>query len=364
MKKKNNYVSCETLKKIHSRYIILIGQRANGKSFSVKEYVIKNGLKGEQFGYIRRYKEECKGYMFESYFADILCDDDGVNHLEQWSDGKYNTIVVYRSGVYFGKMTEDNKIERGEQFGYMFGLSWATHYKSLSFPNITTLVYEEFITDGLFLPNEVRVFMNLVSTIFRTRKGRVFMVGNTLSRINPYFREWQLKGIAKQKENSIELYNYKYKDEDKKEHTESIAVYMTPSLNNNSGMFFGNNAKTITSTTWETDEFPHLEKNIDDYEIVYNMVVEYDDNKFLLQLLKDVSSYVWFCSPKTSEIQKNTRVISNQFYMSPYATMSFKPLTENESLIFSWLKDDRIVYSDNLCGTEFKQCYKMLRVFR
>ena len=41
MKKKNRYVQRETLTKIKARYIILLGQRSNGKSWSVKEDVIK-----------------------------------------------------------------------------------------------------------------------------------------------------------------------------------------------------------------------------------------------------------------------------------------------------------------------------------
>lgn len=366
-KSKNRYVSRDTLKKINARYVILLGQRSNGKSFSVKELVIKNALEnGEEFAYIRRNKEDCKQYMVEEYFSDIVCDSEGVRHLEKWSNGKYNSITVHQQGIYFANVDENGKVTRGQQFGRMFGLSWATHYKSLSFPNITTAIYEEFITDstGAFLPNEVKVFMNLISTIFRERKGTVYLVGNTLSRINPFFKEFNLKGIPKQRENSVEYYHYKYHDEKGKEHLERIAVYMTHSTNNNSGMFFGNSAKTITSTVWETDEFPHLEGSINDYEKLYTVVFEFDNNKFLLEFLKnDRGGYVWFVSPKSSEIQKGSRVVSNQLRLDPYSTTLFKGLTEMEDKIFNYLKTDKIVYSDNLTATEFKQCYSMIRKF-
>lgn len=364
MKKKINYVKRETLNKIKARYIILMGQRSNGKSFSVKQDVIMNALEtGEEFAYIRRYKEDCKQYMVEEYFSDILCDLDGKNHLEEWSSGKYNTILVRNQVIYFAKMDDDGKITKGAPFGRMFGLSWATHYKSLSFPKITSAVYEEFITDGAYLPNEVRIFMNLISTIFRDRAGRVYLIGNNISRITPFFKEWGLqKMISKMKENTIEYLNYNYRDENGNEKSDKLAVYMTHSRNTNSGMFFGHAAKTITSTTWETDEYPHLDGSIDDYDEVYNLVFEYDNNKFFLQFLKDESgNYVWFISPKTTEIQKGTRVVSNQFRMDSYSTTMFKGLTEMEDKIFSLLKMDKIVYSDNLTATEFKQCYGMLR---
>lgn len=366
-KSKNRYVSRETLKRIDARYVVLLGQRSNGKSFAVKELVIKNALeKGEEFAYIRRNKEDCKQYMVEEYFSDIICDSDGVRHLEEWSKGKYNAISVYQQGIYFANIDENGKVTRGQQLGRMFGLSWATHYKSLSFPNITTAVYEEFIIDttGTFLQNEVKVFMNLISTIFRERKGTVYLVGNTLSRINPFFKEFNLKGIPKQKENSVEFYHYKYKDERGKEHIERIAVYLTHSTNNNSGMFFGNSAKAITSTVWETDEYPHLIGERDEYENIYTVVFEYDNNKFLMEFLKNQhGEYVWYVTPKTSDIQKGTRVISNQFRMDRYSTTLFKGLNDMEEKIFSFLKTDKIVFLDNLTATEFKQCYSMIRKF-
>ena len=364
MKRKSKYVQRDTLNKIKARYIILLGQRSNGKSFAVKEDVIKSALdNGEEFAYIRRYKEDCKQYMVEEYFSDILCDSEGVNHLSEWSKGKYNTIVVHQQVIYCATLNEeDGKITKGAPFGRMFGLSWATHYKSLSFPKITKAVYEEFVTDSVYIPNEVRTFMNLISTIFRERQGKVYLVGNTISRINPFFKEWGLKGINKQKENSIEYYSYKYRDENQHEKIDRLAVYLTHSTNTNSGMFFGNVAKSITSTVWESDEYPHLDGSIDDYEEIYKLVFEYDNNKFLLRFLKDNNSnYVWFISPKTSEIQKGTRVISNLFRMDSYSTSMFKGLNDMEDKIFSYLKMDKIVYSDNLTATEFKQCYSMIK---
>ena len=363
MKKKNRYVQRETLTKIKARYIILLGQRSNGKSWSVKEDVIKNALyNNEEFAYIRRYKEDCKQYMVEEYFADILSDSEGHNHLDEWSKGEYNTIAIRNQVIHFAKMDDEGKLHVGRPFGRMFGLSWATHYKSLSFPKITTAVYEEFVTDSVYLSNEVRIFMNLISTIFRERAGRVYLVGNTISRINPFFKEWGLKGVNKQKENSIEYYSYKYKDENGHEKIDRLAVYLTHSTNNNSGMFFGNIAKSITSTVWESDEFPHLEGDINDYDEVYKLVFEYDNNKFFLQFLKaDSGDYVWFVSPKTTEIQKGTRVVSNQFRMDSYSTSMFKGLNEMEDKIFNYLKMDKIVYSDNLTATEFKQCYSMTK---
>ena len=367
--KLNEYVSRDTLHQIDARYIIMIGGRNNGKSFATKEDVIRNALDhGEEFAYIRRYKEDCKQYMVNEYFSDILCDMNGVNHLMEWSGGRYNTIVTYNQGIYFASMEEESgKVVRGQRFGRMFGLSWATHYKSLSYPQITTAVYEEFITDGEYLRagagiSEPKIFMNLISTIFRDRKGRVYLVGNTVSRINPYFKEWQLKGIPKQQPNSIEYYSYKYKDSSGKESISRIACYMTHSREKNSGMFFGNAAKTITTTVWETEEADTLTVDKKACNTLYEMVMKYDDNMFLLEFMELPDGVVtWYVSPKTTPIKPDTRVVSNELILSDLATRSFKGLTEQEQKIFNYLKDDRVIFSDNLTATEFKQCYSMVR---
>lgn len=366
--KLNEYVSRETLHKIDARYIILIGGRNNGKSFATKEEVIRNALdKGEEFAYIRRYKEDCKQYMVTEYFSDIICDKDGNNHLMEWSGGKYNTVVTYNQGIYFGFLDEETgKVEKGQRFGRMFGLSWATHYKSLSFPQITTAVYEEFITEGEYLKagpiSEPKIFMNLISTIFRDRKGKVFLVGNTVSRINPFFKEWQLKGVPKQQPNSIEYYSYKYKSENGKEELARIACYMTHSREKNSGMFFGNAAKTITETVWETEESDTLTVDKRKCNVIHNVVMKYDDNMFLMEFLELPDGVVaWYVSPKTTPIKPDTRVVSNELILSELATRSFIGLSEKEAQIFKYLKDDRVLFSDNLTATEFKQCYGMMR---
>ena len=363
-KQKNNYVKRDFINKIDAQYIVILGQRSNGKSFAVKEEIIKNALeRGEEFAYIRRYKEDCKQYMIEEYFTDIICDKNGVRHLEEWSKGKYNYISAYQQGIYFANISEDGKVTRGQKLGRMFALSWDRHYKSLSFPRITSAVYEEFVTDGAFLENEVKRFMHLISTIFRESKARVYLVGNSISRINPFFSEWQLLNIPKQKINSVDMYYHKYKDDNDEEQQVKIAVYLTHSTNINSGMFFGNSAKAITSSVWDTDEQPHLKGKRSDYELLYTMVFLYDRTAFLLELLehKETGFIIWFVSPKNTPLQKNTRVISNKLINDTLATIGFIPLSDQERKVLKLLADDRVCYADNLTGTEFKQCYNMMR---
>ena len=354
---KQRFVKRSTIEHIQADYIILLGQRSNGKSFAVKESVLIDAYKNKnEFGYLRRYDEDTKDYMIVEYFNDFVPDK-----ILEITNGEFDSISVYRKAIYFSCTDPDtNKPVRMQKIGNVFSLATYERYKSRMFPNITTLIFEEFITDNYYLPQEHKKLFNLVSSIARLRKIKVYCIGNTISRVCPYFSNWQLVNIPKQKMGTVEL--YKVKDTDTNT-TVTIAVYLTDTMRFNSGMFFGNSAKSIVSGMWETDEHPQMNGKKDDYEVIYTMVFVYETNMFLCEFLqskKDFNNYTWFISPKNTPIQKDTRIIANKYIFNPLATIGFKPLNRKEQIIFQYLRDKKICYSDNLTGTEFLQCYKMV----
>lgn len=356
--KKPKYVKRRTVEQIDADYIILLGQRSNGKSFAVKESVLIDAYQNDNhFGYLRRYDEDTKDYMCIEYFNDFIPDK-----LLEITNGEYDNIMVYRKGIFFAVTEPDTgKLIRGKQIGNVFSLATYERYKSRMFPKITTLIYEEFITDGYYLPSESKKLFSLVSSIARLRKIKVYCIGNTISRICPYFNEWQLVNIPKQKIGTIEMYTVKDTDTNT---DVKIAVYLTDTMRFNSGMFFGNSAKSIVSGMWETDEHPHIIGKKEDYNTIYTLVFLYDKNMFLCEFLqskKEPNNFTWFISPKNTPIQDNTRIVSNKYIFNPLATVGFTPLNANENKIFSYIRNKKICFSDNLTGTEFYQCLKMLR---
>lgn len=359
--KKTDYVKAKTLEKIQGDIILILGERSNGKSFAVKELLIKRAYKNdEQFGYLRRYNEDTKDYLVTEYFSDVIRNKNGHEYIKEWTNGEYTTVTAYRKSIYFANYDEENdKMVRGKKIGRMFGLSASEHYKSLAFPEIKSIVYEEFITNSYYLPDEPKLMLNFMSTVFRHEKGHVYCIGNKVSRINPYFGEWELTHIPKQKINTIDT--YRVKDEDGNE--TRIAVYMTHTMKVNSGMFFGNAAKAITGGEWDTNEQPHLYGHRDDYNLIYTMVFKYDRTTFLCEFLQhkvNTNDFTWYITPKTSPIQKNTRVVANSYNVNYLCTVGFVPLSNNENVIFNYMKIGKVAFLDNLTGTEFKQCYNMM----
>lgn len=178
---------------------IILGNRGGGKTFGAKELCIDNFIKkGEQFGYIRRYKDDLKEPM-QQFFKDI---EYKYPNYEFKTDNKYLYIRL--------KTENDNEKWTDKDIaGYGFILSTANNKKSISYPRITTLVYDEFLLDKgnqRFLPNEPVALLNLYETIARpgTPHPRVvlFMLANALTITNPYFLYWDLKMPTKKDKNN------------------------------------------------------------------------------------------------------------------------------------------------------------------
>lgn len=346
MNKKKNYVQASRLGKIvnNANYIICLGERSNGKSFAVKEYILRKCYEEKcEFTYLRRFELDAKDSVAIHYFGD--------SPISAITNGEYSTIDVYRKTIYFANVNEETgKIVRGQKIGYVHALSGAEHIKSLSFPKVKYIDYEELVSmDGNYLYDEPNKLQHYISTVFRHRTdGKVFMIGNLISRICPFYREWGLEqGLKRQKMGEVKYYKI---DET------VIAVFLTDSLNYNSGMFFGNIANNITKGMYETKTVPHLPKPKFRYKTIYQFVLQYNEFKFLCELLQDSengNNITWYVQPKTTDIQKKTRVISNQYNIDPWYRMNFKDLTAKETEIMKMLFNEQVCYSDNLTGTEF-----------
>lgn len=146
----------------------ILSPRGNGKSYGGKERVIKNFLKkGHQFMYVRRYKDELKDV--DKFFDDIK---------EKFSNVDFKIK---------GKIALIND----EVAGYFVSLSTSQKLKSVPYPNVTTILFDEFIVDKghlRYLTNEVEVFLDLFETVARKRDNvRAIFLANNVSRVNPYF---------------------------------------------------------------------------------------------------------------------------------------------------------------------------------
>lgn len=152
----------------------VIGARGCGKTYGAKKTVIRNFLRrGEQFVYLRRYETEMPSAEMRNFFDDIA---------HEFPEANFNT--------YRGLFRINNEIA-----GWYFPLSKATMLKSIPFPNVSLIIFDEFIIEvGIYryLPNEVRTFLECYSTISRDRDVPVLFMSNAITLTNPYFLYFKL----------------------------------------------------------------------------------------------------------------------------------------------------------------------------
>ena len=349
-RKKINYVSSKKVMSMSARFNIILGAWANGKSYAVKTGCVEACYKSKnKLALIRRLDKEDTDANAENYFLDCP--------VETITGGEYDGIVCYRKILYFAKYNNDTaKWERGQVLGRRFSLYESYQTKSGVFQNFDFAVFEEFVTLDRYLNKEVYRLMRLISTISRNDAIRVYMVGNTITPLCPYYREFQIHP-EKQKPGTIDKYTMHNPETNE---DVSIWVYMTEPLNKKNGMFFGNIAKEADGGAFHTETHAHGEfDDIIECDILHTVVFVYEGYKFLARFIRDPkNNHYWYVEPKTSEIQKNTRTVGQLQSMSKYHTKQLDPINANERALFDYLKIGKIAYSDNLTGTLFLQALK------
>lgn len=343
---KQKYYRLTNMDKIDAQYKILLGENSNGKSYAVKERVVIDAYKnGVKFVYMRRYELESKPKMIEQYFSD--CPVYAI------TGGEYSIISCWQGQIYLANM-ENNKVVRGVAIGWYVYLSGYEHFKSMPYPNVGNVIFEEFVTLRMYLDNEPSLLQMFISIIARRRKITVYMVANTISRVCPYFVEWELRNVPKQKQGTIDIYEHDTDNfyENGEKVVIKIAVEFCENSGKNSKMFFGKVAETITGGVWKSEEQPHLENDLREYNVLYELVLSHMGFSFVIQLINNSDgATMLYCYPYTYK-RRIDRVITKVVSESPFVTNNFND-SKAEVLIRKLLSQKKIFFSDNMTGTDF-----------
>lgn len=345
------YYDISEMLKTKAEYMMLLGQRSNGKSYQVKKTVLEDFYyNGTKFIYLRRWKADIKQKEVSTYFDDIP--------ISKFTNREYNSVKAMNGFIYLCKI-EDGVIVEKLEMGRYCALNEYERYKSQVFMNYKNIVYEEFITDSIYLNDEPKLLQQFVSTVARLDKIRVFLIGNTLTRVCPYFHEWCLENVLKQKQGTIEIYKYHMEDNVEVK----IAVEYCANTNNKNTMFFGQAAKQIVTGEWDVKEVPKLPKQLYEYEKIYEVMVVYQAFKFVLELLVESKEggIIVFVYPYTDK-RKIQRVITDEFSDKPYVSKKLDIDKKPELLMLKALRMDKVCYSDNLTGSDFSKVIEKLKM--
>ena len=348
--KKITHYNMDNIDNEGADFNLIYGERSNGKSYQVKhkKAVIKYLETGKRFILMRRWKEEITTEKIESYFNDV--------DVAKLTNDRYNCITIYRKVLYLAKYDmELGTTKRGEKIGYVVALSTEQNYAGGSYLDVEDIIFEEFMSRSTYIPNEPSKLMNFYCTVDRKRgTTRVWLVGNTISRVCPYIEEWGLhKLISSQKQGTIEVIERTSQDDD----VVKIAIEYCKSTGVSSHTI-GSHAAMLNDGSWQTDAQPHLPKSINEYEVRYRIGFAYKGFKFLGDFLTDSEANVWYIYPYDGEFKKNLVVISDEIKPSKYYQRDIYNVTINNDvlhMILNTFRECNIFYATDLCGTDFKQ---------
>lgn len=355
------YYSLDRILKKNATYNLIIGERSNGKTYSVLKYALNNYINGKgQIAIVRRWREDVIGRRASSIFASL--NSDGT--VSKLSGGRFEGVYYYSGKFYlvnYDPKTKKPIVEDNNILGYTFALSENEHNKSISYPNITTIFFDEFLTKTLYLQDEFVAFMNTISTIVRQRDNvSIFMCGNTVNKYSPYFAEMGLNHIDKQPQGSIDV--YKYGDS---RLTVAVEYCSSISKTKKSNLYFAfDNPKLqmITNGAWELDLYPHLPIKYRPLDVVFNFFIEWNDEVFHCEVVRMNEGAFIYVHKKTTPIKEGSLVYGlDDTFNICYNKNIFRPNLKVGGKIAWLIEHNKIYYQDNEVGNAVNNYFRICK---
>lgn len=358
------YYTTNKIDKKKSVYNVIFGERSNGKTYALLLKSIKAYFKtGAQFAYVRRWKEDITGRRAQRLFSGVN-DNQEISKL---SHGEFTGVHYWAGKFYLCTYDDNGKViyRDSDVIGFTFSLSDGEHDKSTSFPNIQTVIFDEFLTNRLYLGDEFVLFMNTVSTIVRRREDvKIYMLGNTVNKYCPYFSEMGLDKIPQMEQGTIDVYRYG-------ESTLKVAVEYCASIDNKkdkpSNKYFAfNNPKLemITGGSWELNIYPHLPYKYKPKDIMLTFFIEFSDNIYQCEVINIQETVFIFIHDKTTPIKNPDDHIIYSLEYSPkinYNRNLYRPMNKIQAKITQFFKHDRVFYQDNNVGDAINNYLKICK---
>ena len=356
------YYSLNKINKKNATYNVIFGERSNGKTYATLKQVLENYFNdGSQFAYIRRWSVDVQPKRMNNLFNAII--EDG--YLEKLSGGKF-TAIFYRTGrFYLCTYNDKGKPIYNEEdvIGYAFSLSENEHNKANSYPRVTTIIFDEFLTNKIYLPDEFILFMNTVSTIVRQRTNvKIYMLGNTVNKYCPYFKEMGLTNILSMKQGTIDVYTY---GETKLKVAVEYADSKKKFKKNNFYFAFNNpKLKMITGGAWELNIYPHAPVKWKPKNIMLTYFIDFNDSIYQCEIINKDANVFTYIHEKTTPIKNPDKDIIYTLDYNPkinYNINILKPLNDYQSKITWFYTHDRVYYQNNNVGDAINNYLKICK---
>lgn len=333
-------------------YRLIIGQRSNGKTYSVLKTIIEQYFdEGKRSAYIRRYSEEITPKNIQLLFS----QDSFIQLIIERSEGHYNGTFYRANCFYLCFYNEEGKIEAKDNTPFCITRAvntWETT-KGQDAGELHLICYDEFATRSGYLNDEFVKFCNLLSSLIRDRKDCViYMLANTVNQYCPYFEEMGLKDVDKMKQGEICVYSY-----DKSDLTVAVEycdkVEATKKTASKYFAFENAQIQMITSGAWEIKKYARAPYPIHEEDILKRFYIRFGEQLVCGEIiLKKTDLFIFFRrQTKDIEIDELTPYYSNEFTTSRCHVKYIKDCpTELHKLIKDLILKNSMCFANNDVG--------------
>lgn len=355
---KQEYYSPEKIMAEGSTYNIIIGQRSNGKTYSIIDEALDEFLKnGTPSVYLRRYDESLTS---TNIFK--LCTPH-IDDLIIMSNGEWNNFEFKSKTFYLSQIDENGKkLKVSKPFLYCVGLNSWEHKKGQDRGFVKYIIFDEFLTRDTYLNDEYIKFMNLLSSFIRDRVGTIiFMIGNTVNKFCPYFNKFKIN-MKDIKQGFI--YNFKYGE------TTLSLEYCKESANTSkvNKKYFDFPEKQLDMLKkgyWEISSYPHLYNGkMDECSQLDYIYIHFSEHVLRWELLKDSGgNVISFLSPSNFDkaLKSGKIFITSDSLTLLDNKMCFGQIPKNRLTKFlteTW-KTNKMYFSSDEVGDIFENWIKI-----
>lgn len=351
---------------LQTLYYIVFGERSNGKTFAILVIAaVRYKLYGEKFAYLRRWDMDLSPKTLNSLFGAF----EKFDLFSFIFEGEYEFCYSYQRQLYLGRYPKDEEeenmannkrngipvIREPEPFGYSFALTMMEHDKGGNYPaDITTIIFDEFMSRNRYLVDELALFSNCISSIKRDDgRFRVWMLGNTVNKYCPYFREMGLKHINEMKIGEVQTYQGSDPSTTITVHWADSPLAGVKDAINKFFAFDNPKLKMITEGSFETADYPKCPRELLEQDIAFSFFLIFDNDTIRGDVYAYEEGEFIFWTPKTTKLQfpDEDLIYADKFdYRSNWRSSFNNPQTNAERAILNLIRSDKMFFADNQCG--------------
>lgn len=352
-----------------ANYRMAFSQRGPGKSYQTKCEAIDRWLEtGKQFGLIRRLDNQLTIDKVSEYWTDM------TEYFTEKAHAVFpnfeSFVIVPRTGKWtvYGMEEGTSKKEPLGVIGYYFAVNCAERYKSVSYPDIDFVIYEEFMSEShSYLVGEFDKLMSIISTIKRRRTDFViYMLGNTVDMNCPVLHEMGIN-VREMAQGDIKLFTYYGGKNGETKNTVAVEYIRPVEQSEDSESFFIFNRQQenmIINGAWQTGDYPLFTKDdfYTDVRPKLSVVIDYKDIKLYCYFDKGKDGFpIAYISNERLGNRFKYIFITSKTYINrnQFSYNSDLPIVKNiKKLLYFCISNNSILYLSNYTGNDLDSLIK------